>query len=579
MPIQLLDDNLINQIAAGEVIEKPASVVKELVENAIDAGATRIKVKIIRGGIETIEVEDNGCGMTKDELPLALERHATSKISSASDLFNICTLGFRGEALPSIASVARVDIYSKKSGHDGVHIAVAGGKILEILPCACPDGTRVLVRDLFYNTPARKKFLKSPVSEANNIHELMVRLALSRPDISMSYENEKKTYFKSPGQGNLMNTIISLYGQDFSAGLIPVNYQGESYAISGMVSTPEKSRANRRNQIFFVNNRPIRSPMLYKAVDEGYRGLLISREFPVALLKIKVPPEEIDVNVHPQKIEVRFKDEKTVFKLVSGVLRNTLEDISYQFTGEVVSQPRPLAASPVQPYLSAGNRMGENFLTGWKTPDRSNDGITPNGSPFEDSDITQVNESSPLGFRIIGQFLNSYILMEQNQELWLVDQHAAQERVNYERLKAQHGPVPSQLLAIPLTLQINARQMQLLERNSELLAKLGLEVGSIGIDTVVLRAAPIYMQGQELEVINELLDLLEEDKVVDLEHEAIAMMACKKAVKAGECLTRAEMEKIINDLLAVDNFRNCPHGRPTMLCISRQEIDRHFKRH
>lgn len=582
MPIKLLDDNLINKIAAGEVIEKPASVVKELVENAIDAGATRIMVNVSQGGIDMIEVEDNGCGLSGDEVSLALQRHATSKISTAEDLFNICTMGFRGEALPSIASVARVDIYSKKSGYDGVHVTVAGGQILEMDPFACPDGTRVVITDLFYNTPARRKFLKSPVSEGRHIHEFMVKLALSRPDISFTYKSEKKTYFKTPGKGNLLDTVIAVYGHDFVSSLTPVEFTGERYSLSGLVSTPAISRVNRRNQIFFINRRPIRSPMLYKAVDEAYRGLLISREFPVVVLFITVTPEDVDVNVHPQKTEVRFRDEKTVFKMVCGIVRKALEEIDYRFTGEIKpGQPPFIAGISSRSNISTAPALYEKSLRGFETvfPGSSNEkqaGWIPSAVK---SEYIEINEPAPGEYRVIGQCLKSYIMVENKNELWLVDQHAAHERINYARLKdCQSSSRPMQMLAIPLTMQISAAKMQLLEKNRQLIVNRGLDIDTIGPTTIVLRAAPIMIQGKEFEIINELLDLLEDDKVIDLEHETIAMMACKKAIKAGECLTMAEMEKIIKDLLSVDNFRNCPHGRPTMLCLSRQEIDRRFKR-
>jgi DNA mismatch repair protein MutL len=375
---------------------------------------------------------------------------------------------------------------------------------------------------------------------------------------------------------------MAIYGQDFVSNLTPVEFSGERYSLSGLVSTPEISKINRKNQIFFVNHRPIRSPMLYKAVDEAYRGLLISREFPIVFLFITVPPEEVDVNVHPQKTEVRFKDEKTVFKMVCGILRNSLEEIEYKFTGEIKPDQLPFIPSfnpksnmsKITPYF-------EKSLQGFETKFSDNENrieFIPLRNKTEWS--MGISEPATLEYKVIGQCLNSYIMIESNSELWLVDQHAAHERINYARLRENQNSNRElvQVLAIPLIMQIAADKMQLLERNRQLLIKIGLDIDIIGPNTIALRAAPLGFQGKEFEVINELLDLLEDEKIIDLEHETIAMMACKKSIKAGECLTMAEMEKIIKDFFAVNDFRNCPHGRPTMLCLSRQEIDRRFKR-
>lgn len=581
MSIKLLDDNLINKIAAGEVIERPGSVAKELVENAIDSGADRIMVRVSHGGIDKIEVEDNGCGISGEELPLALQRHATSKISTAEDLFNISTLGFRGEALPSIASVSRLDIYSRKKGCEGVHARIEGGQIMELEPTACPEGTRVVINDLFYNTPVRKKFLKSPVSEGNHIHDFITKLALARPDISFTLGNENKTYFKTPGKGILIDAVLSIYGRDFAAGLIPVGYKGEKYSITGLVSTPEISRVNRKNQIFFINRRPIRSPMLYKAIDQAYKGLLISREFPITILSIDVPPDGVDVNVHPQKTEVRFKDEKDIFKLVYEVVRQTLNDVDYQFTGEIKPDQAPFVSGYVSPTRRAAFSYYEKPLEFDIVHNKNTEKFRRElDMPSNREEIMESGESLSEPYRIIGQYLYSYILVERGAQLWLVDQHAAHERINYARFKEtpRSADQMTQILAIPITVQLAAQQLQLLQENRQLIIDLGFDIDTVGPDTIALRAAPVLFKGREMEIITEVLDLLEDNKKIDLEHEAIAMMACKSAVKAGQGLSMEEMEKIIKDLLETDNFRNCPHGRPTILSLGRQEIERRFKR-
>jgi DNA mismatch repair protein MutL len=301
MTIRLLDESLINQIAAGEVIERPASIVKELVENSLDAGSTRITVNIGNSGLDTIEVEDNGTGMTGDDLPLAFLRHATSKIKNELDLFKIRSMGFRGEALPSIASVSRIQIISRTEDTEGVCAFLEAGQIIKMEPCAHTRGTRIVVSDLFYNTPVRKKFLKSPVGESRHIYDMVCRYALARPDVSFSFVNEKKTVFKTPGNNSLRDTLTAIYGRDYLQHLVDIRHQGSTLSLAGLVSTPELTRTNRRNQIFFVNRRPVRTPLLFRALDEGYKGLLISRQQPVVILNLSVPAESVDVNVHPQK--------------------------------------------------------------------------------------------------------------------------------------------------------------------------------------------------------------------------------------------------------------------------------------
>lgn len=311
MSIRLLDDHLINKIAAGEVIERPASVVKELLENAIDAGASRIAVRITGGGTTSIEVEDDGKGIPLNEIALAFQRHATSKLSSADDLQQIVTMGFRGEALPSIAAVARVKVYSRCAGEPGLFFHIEGGRIMACEEYNAVPGTRMLVEDLFYNTPARKNFQKSPVSEGIFIHDLVGRYALARPDISISFSSQGRLYFKTPGNGQLRDAIIAVHGASLAEQLLPFAYQGENICLSGFLSRPELKKPNRKWQYFYVNTRPIRSPLLYRAVEQAYQGMLVSREFPVAIINVNIDPKMVDVNVHPQKSEIRFRRDRS----------------------------------------------------------------------------------------------------------------------------------------------------------------------------------------------------------------------------------------------------------------------------
>lgn len=580
MSIKPLDDNLINKIAAGEVIERPASVVKELIENSIDAAATVIAVNINRGGIDKIEVEDNGQGMEAHDIPLAFQRHATSKISSLEDLFNINTMGFRGEALPSIASISRIDLYSQKANSAGAFARLEGGRFLKQENRPGPVGTRIVVSDLFFNTPARRSFLKSAVTEGNHVYELLRKYALSRPDISFSFSNDKKQFFKTPGNGSLKDTVLTVFGRDFVGYMTDVAYIGEEYTIEGLISTPELRRTNRKNQYFFVNHRPVRSVLLYKAVDQAYQGFLLSREQPAIILSLKIPPESVDVNVHPQKSEVRFKDEKSVFRTVHAVLKSALEQVDY----------RPLNYSPPEQvtYPTVSQMHSHQSRTVYETGTGFNFDVLPGPGtvplqPLNDwRTEPQEGHYQPAAreFRIIGQCLNSYILMEMNQALYLVDQHAAHERIMYNQLKEVYktGKEVTQLLAVPLALELSPGQIHIIENHNDFFANLGFDLDVIAPDTVLIRATPGDISGQELELVNELLELWQDNTLPNIKEEALKTMACKKAIKAGEGLYLQEMERIITELLTSVDYKNCPHGRPTIIKMSQAELDRLFKR-
>ncbi len=580
MSIRPLDDNLINKIAAGEVIERPASVVKELIENSIDAAATIIAVNINRGGIDKIEVEDNGQGMETHDIPLAFQRHATSKISSLEDLFNINTMGFRGEALPSIASISRIDVYSQKADSAGIFARLEGGRFLKQENRPGPVGTRIIVSDLFFNTPARRSFLKSAVTEGNHVYDLLRKYALSRPDISFSFSNDKKQFFKTPGNGNLKDTVLTVFGRDFASYLTDITYMGEGYTIEGLISTPELRRTNRKNQYFFVNHRPVRSVLLYKAVDQAYQGFLLSREQPAIILSLKIPPESVDVNVHPQKSEVRFKDEKSVFRTVHAVLKEALEQVDY----------RPLNYSPPEQvtYPSVSQVPGHQSRTVYETGTGFNFDVLPGPGTVPLQPLNnrrpepQDADYQPAAgeFRIIGQCLNSYILMEMNQALYLVDQHAAHERIMYNQLKEVYntGKEVTQLLAVPLALELSPGQIYIIENHNDFFADLGFDLDVIAPDTVLIRATPSDISGQELELVNEILELWQDNTVPNIQEEAIKTLACKKAIKAGEGLYLQEMERIIKELLNSVDYKNCPHGRPTIIKMSQAELDRLFKR-
>jgi DNA mismatch repair protein MutL len=527
MTINLLDEHLINKIAAGEVIERPASVVKELVDNALDAGASRIEISFTQGGMEIIEVEDNGQGIDEKELPQAFMRHATSKIASENDLYDITTMGFRGEALPSIASVSCLDIFTCRPDQTGVHACYEGGSLRSLEPASCPPGTRVRVRNLFYNTPARRKFLKSPVSEGNHIHELVSRYALAWPEVSFTLRSNRKTYFKTPGNGSIRDAAVAVYGAEFVKTLLDISYQGELFALQGMISPPETTRQNRRGQLFFVNRRPIRSSLLYRAIDVAYQGLLLSREYPIVILNISIPGNLVDVNVHPQKWEVRFADEKQVFSLIRQVIVDHLSrhDRSALAGIHQVSYTPPLSRPSNN---QVDYETGELLLN--ETAGASLDYREP---------LPTFSVNNSKGFsseaRVLGQLMKTYILVEIEEGLWIIDQHAAHERILFNRLKQQnqHAMAGNELL-FPVSLEISTRQVELLEREKETLEQIGFSFDRAGLSSLIIRRAPGQIKGQETQVLLDLIELLDNGNYKDFHEEAMISMACHKAIKAGD---------------------------------------------
>lgn len=583
MAIKLLEDSLINKIAAGEVIERPSSIVKELIENSLDAGAEHILIRVENAGMDSIEVADDGIGMSREDIAMAFLRHATSKIDSEDDLFKIMTMGFRGEALPSIASVSRIDIYTSLADGEGTHGIIDAGIVEKLYDYPCPKGTNIIVRDLFYNTPVRRKFLKSPVSEGNHIYDVVTKYALARPDISFTYASGQKTYFKTPGNNSLWDTAFTLYGKDFVKPLLEISYSSEKYSLTGLISPPEIKRVNRKNQFFFVNQRPIRSPMLYKAIDNAYQGLLLSHEYPVIFLFLQLPLDEIDVNVHPQKSEIRFENEQEVFRLVSNVLRDYVQNRDYQMTitskafvpGNYSCTEKTVADLTKNKHKQFINEASLDFIIP-ETP-----GLRENPSSWAKMSVQSefiIDESR--WFKVIGQCMQSYILFEMDNSLYLMDQHAAHERIIYEQLQKQYASqsIDSQTIAFPQEISLPASRMEIMENNMDFLAYMGFEVQPMGPESAVLRGAPAIFKGNEIDILIDLLDLLSTGEQVNINNKAMTLMSCKRAIKAGQCLSLMEMERIITDLFQVENYQNCPHGRPTLLKMSRAELDRMFKR-
>lgn len=593
MTIRLLDDQLINKIAAGEVIERPGSIVKELVENAIDAGGGKINVSIVRGGIERISVEDNGQGIAAEELEMALMRHATSKIAQEEELYRVQTMGFRGEALPSIASIARLEISTQAAGSAAMYARWEGGELLEMGPRPCPPGTLVTVEDVFFNTPVRRTFLKSAVSEQNHIYDIMLRLALSRPDISFSFASEKKLYFKTPGNGALADCVVSIYGADYAEQFIPVQWEGESSSLRGLISKPEFRRGNRKNQLFYVNRRSVRSPLLSRALEVAYQSYLLSKEYPAAILFLELEPGAVDINVHPQKLEVKFRDDQEVFRLLQQVVKARLEQHVYRLPETRPSLYRSPEGAPAgggwkspPPAAATADEARQFYHPAFSfRPERAYDAPGAAADGLIDGLIAEA--AGPISDRpriediaVIGQLFQTYVLAESADALWIIDQHAAQERIMFNRLEDHYREHDweQQILALPLGLSLEPRRMELVEARLDDFARLGIDLQVLGPTSIALRALPAYFKGQEQALLEELIAMMERGDEERFYHDALAGMACKASVRAGDSLSRPELHRLLADLLECREYKNCPHGRPLIFQISRADIVRYFKR-
>lgn len=611
-PIRQLSALLVNRIAAGEVIERPASVVKELVENAIDAGATEITVEVADGGRELIRVIDNGGGIEPAELPLAFASHATSKLISDDDLFAIRTMGFRGEALASIGAVSQARILSRTPGNDAAfEIFNRGGQISDPQAAAGNVGTTVEVRNLFFNTPARRKFLKGAATEFGHISEMLLRTALPHPNIHFSLLHGGRTVLDLPAT-DAADRLLCAWPDDFREQHLPLDVRDAEIRLTGIVGLPELARPTAKYQQLYLNGRPIRDKFVQHALREAYRGLTEPGRYPAAVLLLEIPPQDVDVNVHPTKIEVRFRDSGRIHGLVLAAVREKLlgsdltpvaqprraEDpeqareemqvrLAAFFRGESPATQPTTSAPPTAPAFDrAAFRLSP-------TPDTPEDGRREGSVPPSDARPTTPPHPAPLP-KVDGaplratsamQLHNSYLVAESEDGLVIIDQHALHERIMFEELMARvtRGPLESQRLLIPHTVPATDRQIALLEQIQPLLARLGIEAGAFGPDSVAVQAFPSFLQkidpgefvGDLLERgEQELLDLHEEA----LLHEILDMMACKAAVKAGDPLTAAEIEALLARRDLVDRSSNCPHGRPTTLRLSLRDLEKQFKR-
>jgi len=598
--IRLLDDTSINKIAAGEVIDRPASVVKELVENSLDAGATRIEVEIEAGGVGKIRVTDDGYGMSEQDVRMAVLRHATSKIRSSDDLFSVMSMGFRGEALPSIASVAKFSLISRQAGNPlGTRLEIIGGQLQDVAECGAELGTVVLVNDLFFNTPPRLKFMKTAAAESAHIHEAIVRLAISRPEVVFRLINNGRTSLQTPGTGRLADTLSALYGPDTFSQLFPVNYAEGDIQITGFAARPSVRKGSRQWQSFTVNRRVIGSRLLNRAVDTAYQTLLPVGSYPLVSLHIEISAAQIDVNVHPQKAEVKFQDERALFRAIHAALKTVL--MTPENPAEAAAafdhtnyRPayQPTYVQETLPVLPIMNQPQQPpILKNWLTPDTAvvmapdpvPGNAAQNDAPAEcASDCPAISSAASSRLTAIAQFKKCYILATDGECLYIVDQHAAHERILFDLLASQQSPSAFQTLLIPDILDLDPLEVQAAESFSEELAGLGFIFDWVGPASIRLSELPTHIPPTEAGgLFRQILAAAQTYKVPDMESLRklwIETAACHMAVRFGQNLNQQQMQGLLDDLLNTPRPYSCPHGRPTLIRFTEQDLAKLFKR-
>ena len=639
--INILPKHIAELIAAGEVVERPSSIVKEIMENAIDAGADKITLEIKRGGITYIRITDNGCGIDRDNIRKAFISHATSKISTADDLNAICTLGFRGEALASIAAVSRVEVMTRGEGEEvGTRYCIEGGEETLLDDAGCPKGTTLIVRDLFYNTPARMKFLKKDVSEGNAVAAVVDRIALSHPEVSVRFIRDSKDVLFTSGDGRLENAIYKTLGKDFASTLIPCDYELEGVRVSGFISKPFNARPNRMMQYFFLNDRFIKTRTGMVALEEAYKNSIMVGKFPACVLNIHIAPGAVDVNVHPSKTEVRFANEKLIFNAVYYCAKSALQQgdtrVQANFKQKIGRQfmPKPNEGRQIKIYEQQleqvkkeslpkedfwGKTTSEEFVK--LSEPKKTEKITFNDSsefslkkdeepdlisvfkPVEAAKppvIETVEEAVPKAkaeqpaseveevkpepepYRVIGEAFKTYILVEQGKKLLIIDKHAAHERMLFEKLRANNGEIETQMLLAPVTVTLSKEEYSAVLDNLELLDKAGYRVEDFGGGMVIVSECPTAVADADLaEVVMELAGYLVNNRR-ELIPEKLDWIyhstACRAAIKAGDKTSEYELEKFVEKLLNDPDIRYCPHGRPVLIEMSKYEIEKNFGR-
>ncbi len=637
-PILRLGEDIIGQIAAGEVVESPASAVKELVENSLDAGATCITVEIRDGGISYLRVTDNGRGIPSRDVRMAFERHATSKIRSSADLFNLQTLGFRGEALASIAAVSKLTLTTRHAGEAaGTRVVNEGGEIKNIAQASSPQGTTIVVRELFYNTPVRLKFLKKPVTEASKVADVIARLILARPDISLRLIHNEKQIYQSSGNGELRSAVFCLYGRETASAMIPVRSQG-GIGVNGLVGVGAQARSNRSRQTFIVNGRTIRSALLTQALEDACQERFTVGHFPICVLNIDMPANLVDVNVHPNKLEVRFSDENLVYQHVRGAVKDSFGDSPLAMaphmtlvheeapviagtvrvistgTPEGISQARQAVWEPVTAKVqrtdsaSVIRSEAKESAASAEPAAQQRMSFSPchGARQFRAADVQEImgDQSAAIkqpaqirecaqpgqqrrddlnGYSVIGVAFDTYILLQNEEQLVFVDQHAAHERILYEKLMREidSGSVSQELL-IPQTAHVTPQDRVKIETYREDIHAAGYDIVPLGDDAYSIRAVPNVLGIPEsLNAFLDMVDHLGELRTLDTRQkrrDAILQMACKRAVKGGDRLTAEEILPLLDEMMAVDAPATCPHGRPLIVVLTRSELEKRFKR-
>lgn len=605
--IIILDENTTNKIAAGEVVERPASVVKELVENSLDAGASKINIEIRNGGISYIKITDNGSGMEEDDAVIAFERHSTSKIRHADDIENVTSMGFRGEALASIAAVSSVKLTTRTYDKThGTSIEIRGGSLIGIKPSGCPAGTTIEVRDLFFNTPARYKFLKKDSAEAVYISDAVSRIALGNPNVSIKLTGNGSVILHTPGNSDLKSTIFSIYGKDAARDIYEINYDDGRLKITGYVGKPELARSSRNHQSIFINKRYIRSKIITSALDDAFSTFLMKNKYAFSVLNLEIKPIMVDVNVHPSKMEVKFSNEQEIYKAVYHAVNNAL------LAGIQISDINP--ASSIKNTFNMNNpgipELGcrQQSITYEKTipaditvkvnetPEESEYANKNNAFKMETStakdevktEITREDSSDKHidilnKAKIIGQVFNTYILLQYEDQLILVDQHAAHERILFEEFKEKiKNKMPlAQSMISGMVIELTGMEINFLEENMNSFIELGFDFESFGKDSIILRSVPISEVNNSREIFLELLDYLMNRNKTDkkfFNNETIYKIACKAAVKANKRLDELEINYLLNKLSNMENPYTCPHGRPSVIKITKYELEKMFKR-
>lgn len=631
--IAVLSQNTIDKIAAGEVVERPASVVKELVENAIDAGATAITVEIKEGGISFIRVTDNGGGIPKEQVPLAFLRHATSKITQAEDLLQITSLGFRGEALSSISAVSQMEVITKApEDFMGVRYVIEGGQEKVLEDVGAPNGTTMLVRNLFFNTPARKKFLKTAMTEAGYVSSYMEQLALSHHNISFKYMVNGQLRLHTSGNANLKDVIYGIYGRDITRELLPVQYEVSGLSVSGFIGKPSIARGNRNFENYYINGRYVKSKLLMKAIEEAYKPYMMQHKYPFVCLQYDIHGEDVDVNVHPTKMEVRFQNQSAIYNATYDLITDALAgkeiipEVSLtpkpavgekqaQIKEEKIPVPEPFEKNRIAEekpvYAPVGLRpaSAEPKTESKAEPINVNEPIKPREPEIQAKPEEQKKEAFPkenqavekaeqlelfdnrllskearIHHRIIGQLFDTYWLVEYDNKFYIIDQHATHEKVLYERFLKEFAKkeILSQMISPPSLISLNLQESNLLKANLEIFREFGFEISEFGGKEYSIHAVPANIYGVSVqELFIQILDSLEQEhvsKTPDILAERIATAACKAAVKGNNRLSVKEADALIDELLSLENPYNCPHGRPTIISMTKYELEKKFKR-